>query len=253
MGTHPIFESDFDCLTEQISPFSINGRKLEARVTPEEQADADRLCQGFYADLGVSKDDVTNEQIAGGGQGYVFRCATTEDVEPSVTAMKYYYTVEDKNMTELELVNTALNDAGVRPTLYKWLPERGYIEQWLGDYSDLWSSELTMYDLRHQVAAELAKMHSMEIPGLNKLKYTEPLKANGQLNWMWNTRLGRFHFITNLEILSPPNQVQQVLDWYGFNYADYQLNKDWAVGLIQTYYNWTERPVIWFATPSLGL
>merc|ERR1712227_191484 len=120
MGTHPIFESDFDCLTKQISPFSINGRKLEARVTPEEQADADRLCQGFYADLGVSKDDVTNEQIAGGGQGYVFRCATTEDVEPSVTAMKYYYTVEDKNMTELELVNTALNDAGVRPTLYKW-------------------------------------------------------------------------------------------------------------------------------------
>ena len=42
---------------------------------------------------------------------------------------------------------------------------------------------------------------------------------------MWKTRLGRFHFITNLEILSPPNQVQNVLDWYGFDYADFQLNK----------------------------
>ena len=101
----------------------------------------------------------------------MFRCATTkEDVEPSVTAMKYYYTVADKNMTELELVNTALNDSGVRPTLYKWLPERGYIEQWLGDYSDLWTADLTMYDLRLEVAAELAKMHSIEIPDINKLK-----------------------------------------------------------------------------------
>ena len=104
----------------------------------------------------------------------MFRCATTaEDVEPSVTAMKYYYTVADKNMTELELVNTALDSAGVRPKLYKWLPERGYIEQWLGDYNDLWTSELTMYDLRHNVAAEMAKMHSIEIPDINKLKVNQ--------------------------------------------------------------------------------
>ena len=101
----------------------------------------------------------------------MFRCATTaEDVEPSVTAMKYYYYPETMNMTELELINTALNDTGIRPTLYKWLPERGYIEQWLGDYTDLWSSELSMYDLRHEVAAEMAKMHSIQIPDINELK-----------------------------------------------------------------------------------
>ena len=58
----------FHVLEDQVSPFNVNGRKLETRVTPEEQADADQLCQGFYADLGVSKEAVTNEQIAGGGQ-----------------------------------------------------------------------------------------------------------------------------------------------------------------------------------------
>ena len=60
--------SFFHVSEDQVSPFSINGRKLETRVTPEEQADADRLCQEFYADLGVSNDAVTNDQIAGGGQ-----------------------------------------------------------------------------------------------------------------------------------------------------------------------------------------
>ena len=60
--------SFFHVSEDQVLPFSINGRKLETRVTPEEQADADQLCQGFYADLGVSSDTVTNDQIAGGGQ-----------------------------------------------------------------------------------------------------------------------------------------------------------------------------------------
>ena len=199
--------------------------------------------------------------------------------------MKYYYTVADKNMTELELVNTALDGAGVRPKLYKWLPERGYIEQWLGDYNDLWTSELTMYDLRHNVAAEMAKMHSIEIPDINKLKVNQlyfnlilfslvhrtiQSKRWLELDVERSVRSISFHHKSGDSITPWPgprcarlvriqlcrlSEEQRLGATYSYqnlqssspvdSSVDYPT-KDWAVGVYQSYYNWTERAVVWY-------
>ena len=70
------------------------------------------------------------------GQGVVFRCWTTRtDVSPRETASKVYFDTSYMNMTQLELVNTAVNQTGVRPTLYMF-HEYGYVEEWLGDYKE---------------------------------------------------------------------------------------------------------------------
>lgn len=204
--------------------------------------DADRICKEFYAEKSVTSDSVTISMVAQGGQGYIFKCETSnQDVDPQVTALKYYYTVDDKNMTELELINTATNEAGVRPTLYKW-HERGYIEQWLGDYADLWSptAPMNMYQLRFRAGAELAKMHSIDVSTINKRKYTE------FTHWMWNTRNINFHFLLNLEIFIPAENMQNSLDFLGWNYADYRNNKDWTEQLVHNYYQDNEDSVVFW-------
>ena len=48
-----------------------------------------------------------------------------------MTAQKIYYQTEDKNLTELAIVNTELSDAGVRAPLY-WFHDQGYFEEFLG-------------------------------------------------------------------------------------------------------------------------
>ena len=55
----------------------------------------------------------------------------TANVNPSITAQKIYYSTEDKNLTELAIVNTELSNAGVRATLY-WFHDQGYFEEFLG-------------------------------------------------------------------------------------------------------------------------
>lgn len=48
-----------------------------------------------------------------------------------MTAQKIYYSTEDKNLTELAIVNTELSDSGVRAPLY-WFHDQGYFEEFLG-------------------------------------------------------------------------------------------------------------------------
>ena len=55
----------------------------------------------------------------------------TENVYPSITAQKIYYSTEDKNLTELSIVNTELSNAGIRAPLY-WFHDEGYFEEFLG-------------------------------------------------------------------------------------------------------------------------
>ena len=45
--------------------------------------------------------------------------------------MIVYYTADDKNMTEIALINMGLNHAGVRAELY-WIHEKGFFEEFLG-------------------------------------------------------------------------------------------------------------------------
>ena len=50
-----------------------------------------------------------------GGQSRLYRCHTTNNgTEPAETASKLYLTTNDKNMTELQIINSAASDAGVR-------------------------------------------------------------------------------------------------------------------------------------------
>ena len=42
-----------------------------------------------------------------------------------------YYTVEDKNITEMQTVGYAVSDAGIRAPLY-WFHAAGYFEEFLG-------------------------------------------------------------------------------------------------------------------------
>ena len=71
------------------------------------------------------------------------------------------------NLTQIELINTAVNGTGVRPLLYKF-HERGYIEEWLGEYSDFNSGKLSLqlWEVGDQVAESLALVHSTEVEGI---------------------------------------------------------------------------------------
>ena len=53
--------------------------------------------------------------ILKGGQSRVYRCYTTNNgTEPAETANKMYLTTNDKNLTEIEIINTAASEAGIR-------------------------------------------------------------------------------------------------------------------------------------------
>ena len=115
-----------------------------------------QYCKDFYRDFHGVEDPrkTSNRFLAAGGQGMVsvcgsgrtdssvrytayshiqvYECRTSEEnVEPEVVASKLYYTTDDKNLTEINLINTAISDAGVRATLY-WFHDRGYVEEFLG-------------------------------------------------------------------------------------------------------------------------
>ena len=47
-----------------------------------------------------------------------------------ILASKIYYTADDKNMTELKIINTELNEAGIRAPLY-WFHDIGFFEMFL--------------------------------------------------------------------------------------------------------------------------
>merc|ERR1719414_738630 len=119
------------------------------------------------------------------------------------------------------------------------MTERGYIEQWLRGYKDLWSmSTVTMWDLTNQSAALLAKLHSVEAEGLNTYKY-KTFEA-----W-WNTERIPFHFMT-LETGAAMqwgnvDKVQRVLDWFGWDFAEYRANIMWTQQLILEYHKDDER------------
>ena len=107
----------------------------------------------------------------------VYECRTTEEnIEPDVVASKVYYTTDDKNLTEINLINAAISDAGVRATLY-WFHDRGYVEEFLGHKKALLDhpTGLTLGDkiVWSKVAAEMGKLHKVEIPDLNQARYKE--------------------------------------------------------------------------------
>ena len=155
-----------------------------------------KVCQDFYALLEKAPpvDSVYNEFLAAGGQSVVYRCGTTDETTlPSETASKIYNTLDDKNMTEIELISRATAAAGVRVPLY-YFHQNGFIEEFLAGKIDMWKSqESDSLTVRHPqilngLARNLGKLHSVEIDSIDKERYTRPGEG-----WS-NTRELKAHF-----------------------------------------------------------
>ena len=91
----------------------------QARQNTYEEFDqrAEEVCQKFYSTLDnpPPSNSVRNDFLAQGGQSRVYRCYTTNNgTEPAQTANKMYLTTIDKNLTEIEIINTAASEAGIR-------------------------------------------------------------------------------------------------------------------------------------------
>ena len=164
--------------------------------SPEDEANAMAICQEFYATLDAPLDSVYNEFLAAGGQSTIYRCGTTNStIEPAVTASKIFYTVDDKNMTELEIINRATADAGVRAPLY-YFHENGFIEEFLSGKLDLWKTQekglLTVRDreIWSNVAKNVGEMHAIELDNIDQEKYLHGIEG-----W-WNTHEIAEHFTT---------------------------------------------------------
>lgn len=160
----------------------------------DKAAEALEVCRDFYATLGADAphvDTVYNDFLAAGGQSTIYKCGTTNStIEPSVTASKIFFTVEDKNMTELEIINRATADAGVRAPLY-YFHENGFIEEFLAGKVDLWGSQtlhVTDRQVWSQVADRVGRLHSIQLDDIDQDKYKHGIEG-----W-WNTRNINEHF-----------------------------------------------------------
>jgi len=198
------------------------------------------LCYQFYLDFfGIEdKSKIHNSYIANGGQGLVMKCSTDEEVEPSVVAQKIYYYTRDKNMTESELINVAVSDAGVRPTLY-WFHDKGFFEEFLGHKEDLNKHPLQMYQrpVLEKVAQNLAEMHKVSVPDINQAKYKAPYQQDG---WTWNTREIKSMFRT----MELGYEIDGYLKAMGWTMNEYIFNIEWTEELVRGYYNDDEIPLL---------
>ena len=67
----------------------------------------------------------------------VYTCETSvPDIVPQITAQKLFYNTEGWNLTEMELIKSAVSDAGVTAELF-WFHEKGYFEEFLGGKSGM--------------------------------------------------------------------------------------------------------------------
>ena len=77
-------------------------------------------------------------------------------------SVKVYYTVDDKNITEMQAVGYAVSEAGIRAPLY-WFHAAGYFEEFLGHKKDMWEhpTGLRIDDekILEKTAKNLAELH----------------------------------------------------------------------------------------------
>ena len=113
-------------------------------------------------------------------------------------AQKLYYTTDDKNITEIALINEgmisltssklkwsrsyfieyrklkkAVSDGGVRAPLY-WFHDNGYFEEFLGHKKDLWfhPTGLALNDeiIWSKAAENFGLLHRISIPDIDQSK-----------------------------------------------------------------------------------
>jgi len=183
-------------------------------------------CRAFYTDRAVPEESIFNDFVTNGGQGAIFRCWTdVSDIQPNETANKVYFYPETMNLTQIELINTAVNNTGVRPTLYQF-HDNGYIEEWLGDYEDFNSgkADLELWEVGDLVAKSLSLVHSTDVDGI-------PHDSHLGFTW-WNTRNIKSHFYI-LEQLSTEERWNRAIGWFNWDRAELDSNIEWLHNLIQ--------------------
>ena len=109
---------------------------------------------------------------AQGAQSIIYKCynenftqpACEPNCKPDVTALKIYFTSEDKNFTELEMIDTQLTEQGVRYPVYQWTGGIGKVEEFLSGRTDFEDdTEVPSFEnktLRLAVVQRLATLHS---------------------------------------------------------------------------------------------
>ena len=115
----------------------------------------------------------------------VFKCeCNSNEINPSIVAQKLYYTTDDKNITEIALINEAVSDGGVRAPLY-WFHDNGYFEEFLGHKKDLWfhPTGLALNDkiVWSKTAENFGLLHRISIPDIDQSK--EGVSKNSFKSW----------------------------------------------------------------------
>ena len=182
---------------------------------------------------------IENTHIANGGQSTIFKCSTSEEgIFPHQAASKLFYTTEDKNMTEYEIINTELFNAGVRVPLY-WFHDDGFFEEFLEKKSDLWNTHIDISDpvIRRRTAEEFGKVHSVTIDSIQQTRYTRAYEG-----W-WNTRHIREHFDV-MQLVYGSDSVISFYKMLGWTYEEFRAEIDWTESLIRNYHNDSEVAVL---------
>jgi len=215
-----------------------------------------QVCQDFYATLTNAPpvDTIYNEFLAAGGQSNIYRCGTTDaTTEPAVTASKIFYSVEDKNMTEIEIINRATAEAEIRAPVY-YFHETGFIEQFLAGKVDLWQAQTlnaTDRAIWTNLAQRLGRMHSLELDNIDQEKYLRGIEG-----W-WNTRQIHEHFETMNFVMSSNlfmNGFTQEVFLRDINITQSELNEeiDWVAEIMHGFYGDVETPVLCHNDLHLG-
>jgi len=209
MGTHPIFESDFDCLTgkslmkllEALCCFAlVKGSERNRRDADTSLEAAKEQCNQFYAERG--EGNTTTKRLGGGGQSTVYKCETDDANEQvPVVVIKMYNRPWEFNFTEREIIDTNLGKLDVGAQVYKFFYNAdtvtnpssknpaGKIEEFLTgrDFDDDELYQLAEPAIYRAVAKKFAKLHKTspaEMP--IEVKFDKEI-------WPWNTKLVAEH------------------------------------------------------------
>jgi len=230
------------------APVTDNNDKFD---NVETEARAKEHCENFYFHLGATIDEVFFSYLASGGQSDVYKCGVDQNepkIEPDKVAIKMYQRPWEMNVTELEIIDTAMGEAGVGAKIYEFFAT-GKIEEFLDDYRNFeWVENEDEEDWGHQGCDEcmepevyrqtarlFAHFHTAHFlsPSLHELE----LKYDSKI-WPWNTKLAREHLMQ--EWYQSDGKPRWIARRLGIATSQLPYEYDWA----QMLYDTVESPII---------
>lgn len=174
----------------------------QALVEAAETEDtAKQHCEEYFVDQGENIDKINFNYLTSGTQTDVYKCESLSgNYDPSVVAVKIFQRPWEFNVTEREIIDTAMGNVDVGPKIYQYLPT-GRIEQFLDNMrtfpwtnpdgnEDDWGHggcfECAEEEVANQTAILMARLHLayQTETDLNLI----PERYETQI-WPWNTRL----------------------------------------------------------------